>query len=646
MSGVGYLTFAEQVRILLSLLALVLLPGWAILAISGYWRRWDGLQRWLLAICFGLAFWPPFYYFARIFLPSVRIGFNKLLLLLVICLGLIIWKMRNDWRDQFKLGQWWWIVVLIMAVTFYFRFNLANQLIYPGWTDSLHHSILTELTATTGKLPYDMMPYDSASLQEYHLGLYAITAPVQILAKVPAHTALLWTAQFLNALCGVGLFLLLDKRVSRIAAIAGLITVCLYSFQPVRYYFWGRFTQLGAQTLLLAGVAVFWDLMEGWRKAKNFRSKELWTGVGLSALLFSSLALIHFRVAGYTLPLVLLVWIATLLVKTEKKKSILHFMVASLAVVAITFVLVSPALLPAIRGYLNPAPPTTIRLIDDMPDTYFSGQSYEVFLELGLEKGLVLIALLGGLVGLMFKKTRSLALVNALWCLALIIMGNLYRLGIGALAFTNITAVYIMAYLPAGIFVGILAESLVIGIKKVLKSSADLVLLALVCVAFLMGIREYMRIEAELIQKEDYRMFLQPADIKAMDWISNNTPDDALFAINTYAWLPYAGHGSDAGYWIPYFARRATISGTMISNFRNDYDLVLEREKWVLKLYQAEQQEQALDMICSLGVDYLYSGLKEPFTREDFDLVLLDELPTTELVYDQDGVQIMRICIP
>jgi len=44
------------VKTLSTILVLLLLPGWAILAGTGYWRKWNPLQRWFLAPIFGIVF--------------------------------------------------------------------------------------------------------------------------------------------------------------------------------------------------------------------------------------------------------------------------------------------------------------------------------------------------------------------------------------------------------------------------------------------------------------------------------------------------------------------------------------------------------------------------------------------------------------
>lgn len=39
---------------------------------------------------------------------------------------------------------------------------------------------------------------------------------------------------------------------------------------------------------------------------------------------------------------------------------------------------------------------------------------------------------------------------------------------------------------------------------------------------------------------EGFRFFMTPQDEEAMNWIKENTPKDAIFAIDTYLWLGYS----------------------------------------------------------------------------------------------------------
>ena len=257
----------------------VVLPGWAILAATDTWRMWDRLQRWCVAIGLSIAFYPVLFYSVRAIVPALTLGPYKIAALLVLCAGIIIWRLRRDWRDQVDFDGLEWLAIAVVGMTVFTRFWIIREHPYPAWSDSLHHVLLTQITATTGQLPYDMQPYAPIPLNMYHLGLYALSTTVQWLAQVPAHSALLWTAQVLSGLCGVGVFLVLDRKVSRFAAVIGVAVVGLLSHQPAFYVNWGRFTQLASQTILLIAWLVSWEAIAMWRRQTGSRTQRIYLAV-------------------------------------------------------------------------------------------------------------------------------------------------------------------------------------------------------------------------------------------------------------------------------------------------------------------------------------------------------------------------------
>ena len=54
-----------------------------------------------------------------------------------------------------------------------------------NWDERLR-PLLTLLTATAGRLPYDMEPYFPVPLGQYHLGLYALSGTLEMLSGAPA----------------------------------------------------------------------------------------------------------------------------------------------------------------------------------------------------------------------------------------------------------------------------------------------------------------------------------------------------------------------------------------------------------------------------------------------------------------------------
>ncbi len=621
-----------EIRILLVSSCLLLVPGWFILVVSGLWRRWRGIQGWFLAFGVSIAFYPVLYYALRTLLPMVQLGRNKLWLMLAIMLLATIWVLHRQISKPGKWSRWGWLVLLVLALTLFTRLWLAHLYPYPAWTDSLHHSILTQLTASNGQIPTNMLPYDSATTSMYHLGLYALSAPLQILAEIPAHSALLWMGQILNGLCGVGVFLLLERKVGRLGAITGMVIAGLVSIMPAYYFNWGRYTQVGAQSILLIAALVTWEAIRAWRKEWPINKAGLiWLTV-LAALFNAGVFLVHFQVAGYTLPLlVVIVWVEFIQAAREKKRIWLTLM-AGLVIAVISLLLILPALLPAFDVYYGiratTAPDDVTRLENIF---YFSWQG--VFAQTG-KLWFLLLAGFSLLIGLT-KKPREFIVTVFLWLVLMLLEGFLYLLDIPLLAFTNLSGILIMLYLPISLIVGNAAQTVYGWTPKPLRIITELVLLVVVVAGGAWGAVK----RVEMIEPARQLMTLE--DEQAMAWIAVNTPEDAVFAVNSEMWLPGYSIGTDGGYWIPYFTSRETTSGTMLGILSDAND----QQKTVAETKQnIADQQMGLDMLCELGVTFAYQGAKPVFSGTSMDFDKLLTLPEVISVYHNENVQVLRLC--
>lgn len=634
------MTIWDEIRTVSVVFIMLLLPGWTLLSIGQYWKRWEPLQRWFLALSLGIAVYPVMFYVARVVIPFLHIGQNKLLVFIGVCSAIVIYCYRKVWKDQFKLGEKTVWVLFILLITMATRFFLAHQYPYPAWTDSLHHSINTKLVMINGQLPYTMMPYDPADLSVYHLGLYALTGSTGLLAEVAPHSALIWFCQVVNGFAAIGVFLVLDKMVNRTAALAGMVFAGLLSFQPAWYFNWGRDTQLVGQTLLLPAALVFWELVESSVSPPMEKMKKKMSGMFISTLLLVGVALIHFRVAAFLLPLIIL--FAGLGI--FKKGLTRNVRTTATLVILLTglfcFILVLPAFLPAIQNYLNPIEFSNSNL--DLPkqpeklteDPYYTFK-WETFYSLGLPRNLSVLALLGLIVGVIYPKTRSFAFLIVFWLVILVIEGYLYLFNIRELAFINMTGIMIIAYLPGALLFGLLIDNLTHASISVFGPNTENVI---VTILLILGIG-YAPDRVNGI--EPYRYFMSNEDESAMAWMKSNLPDDAVIGINSTYWAITAFTGTDAGYWIPYFAELETSSRTMIYGRSPDYHLVKERTETIVNFYS---DLKLLSLLCEQGIDYLYSAKKNPYNQLDFDFDSILSTDDARLVYDQGGVQIIAIC--
>jgi hypothetical protein len=618
----------------ITLIAVFTLPGWFLLSFWDAWKDWPGLQRWVVATGISVAFYPVLFYWARL-IPGLTLGPYKMTGLLL-AFGLVVaWKRRRDWRSLFSLSWLEWLAVAAIAMTLFTRFWMVRDLPYPAWSDSLHHALLTHLTAVQGRLPTTMEPYFPVLLDDYHLGLYAISGTVEWLARVPAHTALLWTAQALNGLCAIGVYLVLDRKVGRLGALVGTVAAGLLSHQPAFYVNWGRFTQLSSQVILLIAWVVTWETLMRWKRSwPAQRSAVLWR-TAVAAVLSAAVFLLHFRVAVFYLSLLglTLVWE---LWKARAEVGQHRLFLGTALLGGLALLLVLPGAWAAVRAFLirqaglSSVAASTLEVVRE---GYFEFP-WETVPILAAREWLLAVAVLCAILSVL--RRNGLALLTLLWTASLYLMANTYHLGLGFPNLTNLGAVLIMFYLPIGIILGVAVEEmlqLLGGTRRetVARGVAALILLA-----------GFVASHLRVLDIELHRYFVTTEDVEAMQWIAANTDEDALFAVNTYFWFPHHPHGTDAGYWIPYFTGRDITAAVMLLSLAApDY------QASVVQLSQAAEgltaDGSSLEELRSLGVDYIYIGAKGDFSGPSLDATQLCAETDAKLVYQTPHVAILEL---
>jgi hypothetical protein len=505
-----------ELRLVAVLVGMLTLPGWAVLTFHGSWRQWKGLQRWIVAIGTSIAFYPVFFYGIRSIFPFLTLGPYKMGGLLLVCAAIVGWRMRRDWREQFTFDRLEWLAIGVLGITLFTRFWIIRDRPYPAWSDSLHHTLLTQLTAVQGRLPFEMDPYAPISLSQSHLGLYSLSATVQWLAQVPAHSALLWISQMLNGLCGLGVYLVLDRKTGRLGAVVGSLVVGLLSHQPAFYVNWGRFSQGASQAILLIAWLVTWEAVGAWRLSwRQYKARILWNTF-IGAVLTGAVFLLHFRVAAFYIPLLALsvmweLWKACLARRVGPV--LLGIVIIGVAALLV----VSPALWGAWHIYGSSGMQKVEIASSEVSQTI---QAYYEFpwrsvLTLGVHPWLAVLACLGCVVSLV--RRSKLVVACLLWVVVLYLMGSAYILRVPILSVTNLGGVLIMLYLPVGLVIGCATRELLALMGAQWRERIVRIIAALVLVT------GFVASHVRVTEVETYRYFVTPGDVVAMDWIRKNT---------------------------------------------------------------------------------------------------------------------------
>jgi hypothetical protein len=633
-----------ELRVLAALGAVLLLPGAALVALAPLGDGWSRLSRLALAVALSIAFFPVLFTLT----PWLRWGPLPLAALLAAAAGVLLWQLWRSPPSLVRPDALGWATGLLLLLILATRWWMAYHYPYPAWTDSLHHTLLTQLTLEQGRLPTSLEPYFPVPLTMYHLGLYSLAAPVGWLAQAPPHTALLWTAQTLNGLGALGVYLVLARRATRLAALVGMAAMGLWSFQPAFYVNWGRFTQIASQTILPVAWLLTCQAAACWASGTGERRK-LWAVTAGAALLSAGLFLLHFRVAVFFL-LWVLVGLGELALAERAAHRLdrqwLGRMAAGLAwTAALALLLLSPALGPAVGEYvgsrihqsatpINPVESAAVR------QAYFRFPRDSI-ITLGLHRWLLLLTGAAALLGCL--RRNGLVIGCLVWAGLLMALGHTYLLRISLLNVTNLGAILIMLYLPASVILGAAAAEAVALLPSRWRYRAELGIAGGVLASALFFVPQRVR------DVEPRRYFVTDQDLAAMSWIRTHTPPDARFAVNTTFWLPKMPHGSDAGYWLPYLAGREITAGVMLLNLAEEeyQNEIVARSQAALALAQSEPAvaAEAIAALRALGVEYLYAGALGNPGGVAFDPERLANTPGIELLY-RDGPVVVAHLLP
>ena len=294
-----------------------------------------------------------------------------------------------------------------------------------------------------------------------------------------------------------------------------------------------------------------------------------------------------------------------------------------------------PIFLPLINIYNQPSLPLfSSDLLNTNSDFY--SFSFQGFLAIGIKLPLLIFTILLSIFS--FLRDWKWTLIIYAWVIILIGMANIYRLEIPFLSFTNAGAIYIMFYMPSSLLIGSGTEYL-IDKTTISKKWKNLFLTAFIIFACLF----YTNIRVKDI--EPYRWFITESDLEGMNWINQNTSLDAVFGVNTFFWLPESPHGTDGGYWIPYFTNRKTNTGVMLNDL-GSFDYRKQIVFRSLAMEAVAQNPINTFELCDQGIDYIFIGEKGNFSGNSLDKNRLTENPMVEIVFENGGTSIIQVHCP
>ena len=669
-----------SIRLALSLVAVFFVPGAVLLHIANHPAR--GASRAALALGVSLAIWPVVFLWTSAMGRHWTAARYVLFLLVLVTGGLMSWLAGQQPGRRWKVAltrpdRTSIALLLILAIAVVARFAQIRGLVAPPWVDGLHHTIIAQLIADSGRLPADLRPFMPVDRFYYHFGFHALVAAVAWLSgsggSMPA--VVLWAGQALSAGVSLTVYLLALRLLgSRLPAVAAAAVPAALSLYPAYYVVWSRYTQLaGLVVLPVAWVLVYEACERVGHAGRHCQGTDRQTmipdacALALAAATTAGLLLIHMRVFVFFLigmPILAVSFlvpspgrvneslsrIATLAI-AGRLREIGRLAIVGLLGIALAWPWIGGNLVGGLRdqeaGAGNWYSAPQIEAINDLPEGLLTAHGGSILMIAGLlGLGLGLLRRRRPAVALAAYLAFALALVNPRWLhLPDNWLWTPFSLAISAFMAVAM-GVGLLVEAVADVAKGLVARRqrdaavhdrvfpVPLRTRRLGATGAILVAAVLLCAMQAWQLRNIVSAEAVLVL---------PADLEAAAWIRRSTPEDARFLVGTTYWQLGAYRGIDGGYWLPYLARRATSIPPALYTAASNADVAAVTAVAEIALKGDKLSNAELSRLLDLaGAQYVYIGPAGAWHPSEFSYDRLRSHPELVEVYGADGAWVFR----
>ena len=684
--GIELLKWAGYI---LACIFLFVVPGWAFLLwLFPSWEKISWSERLALASGTSLALYPIILLWSN--LIGLSLGQLYAWLLPVAGLVFIFWKQRKNLitrrshsaeegaldevvsrgktngkrvqsflRDHLPEIALFFLLGLILIVR-YWNIRLLDA---PLWGDSYQHSMIAQLLVENQGIPSTWLPYVPYQSLTVHFGFPVSVALLQWLVDIPNTIATLYIGQVLNVIAAFSLYPLAVRMSggNRWAGVGAVLFAGLLSPTPAFYTNWGRYAQLAGQAILPIALWFFWDALvdhpdrsiDGIKNAPKKSSsiqQALFTHDNFRKLLISGTVIAGMTLNYYRMPFFfgtfVLAWLITWGFKYWRGdlRQWGYSIFRIIAMISISILLFLPwgfrlsggVLIGAIEAGITGGSPLQAILQDF--------QSWKDF-SLYVPNLVLILVFAASLLSLIIK--RNLFITLFLWFLFLVAFkaGQLIRLP-GANMIQNF-AVIIALYIPISILLGWLFGTIIDFIIQFNKNIGQITAGSVIVILGIWGALD----QRNIVDGDRFALVTKP-DMKAMQWIGDNTHQDARFLVEGFRiYNGTSAVGSDAGWWISLLTGRqntmppqyALLSEIPVSpNYSKDVvTLVAGLETTSL------DSENGLNLLCEHDITHIYIGQGQGEVgygaTQLFSPDMLAEYQAYQLIYRHDRIYIYEI---
>jgi hypothetical protein len=547
---------------ILAALFLLILPGWALLTLLGTDLRADFREKFALSAGTSLALYPVLFLASRTLGiapgPVFAWGPGAAAVIYLAARAATGWrkaapaKLRPAPQEPCASGKRplitpqaaWWIVLSLIFAT---RMIAVRGMTAPAWGDSVQHTFIVRLILDHGGLFQSWAPYAPIESLTYHFGFHAAASVWAWLTGAAADQAVLVCGQVLNVLAILTLYPLAVRLGgnSRVGT-GAMIVAGLFFPMPGFFVNWGRYTQLAGMAILPAAL---WFLDIHWDGTRRTRAAPL----ALLALLALGLGLTHYSVIILFI-IAAAAWTLLGLWKFRGRPGAWAARAGWLAAAGIAVILgflpwaktlvagLLPRIFSRMAGSFAGMVGTTDFPLWKRTDFFFPRVFWIT----------ALIALAAALIG-----RRKLALPVIIWGGFSLAAANPGLLGLPGTGTISNEVLLVTLYIPISLLIGWAIGTAWEAASR--RKSVEIAVLTALALFAAAGAGKQARIVDPFFQ------MVFPEDVAAFRWIRTNVPKDARFLVNGFlTGYDNAPAGSDAGWWLPYYTRRANTIPPLI----------------------------------------------------------------------------------
>ena len=602
--------------------AVLFLPGWLLLDLSGLADRFDGVEQLALSTGLSLSIIP----LLMLWTTTVGLHWNRTVVILValILAAAGIWRLVKK-RFSFHITPIGLSLAGVLLLSLGVRLAMARDLAGPAWVDSVHHALITRLVEVNGGFPPTYAPYVDIPADLYHSGYHSTLAVFQWLSGLELPEAMLLYGNVLNALAVLSTYLLTTTLTrSRPAGLVAALISGLVTPMPAYYTSWGRYTELAGLLIMPAVLAIFVQLN------KKEGEKPDVKAILLACLAFTGELLVHYRVLAFLAILLAAYVISQISFSNEKLLSLGKKVLVPISLIALGSLLLA---MPWVFPNLSRAVPYVMQSAGSPRGKLFGDFTWS-FLNAALGKYSLWAAGLGLLVALIRLQRFTLTVV--LWVIGMFSLANLAVFGLPGGSFVNTTSVEISLFMPISLLGGYLVSQVAeLAIRFLPGYTKRLTIIVFVAIGFLVAV---LGMQQLLPLLNPITELSRQGDRPAMQWIQVNIPQDEIILINPFQWMVGVYAGNDGGYWITPLTGRKTIPPPAIYGFGSSQYIHSINVLSQKIIQDGGNPDDLWNFMQANDLHYIYTGVR----GGPISVSGLDASPHFEKLYANQGAYIFK----